>query len=57
MFNKGYNNFENFHLSCKSADIKFWQKDLGGIIIYTDGFVNGTKFKGGYVYITTIDSL
>ena len=58
MFNEGYTtNFETFHLSCKSSEVGDWAKDIGGIIIYTDGFVNGIKFRGGYVIIKTLESL
>ncbi|TNV78511.1 hypothetical protein FGO68_gene10130 [Halteria grandinella] len=58
MFNEGYTtNFETFHLSCKSSDVRDWTKDIGGIIIYTDGLVNGIKFRGGYVIIQTLESL
>lgn len=46
-----YTNFDTFHLSCSSSEVKDWKKDVGGIIIYTDGLANGIKFKGGYVIV------
>ena len=51
-------NIEYFHLSCRSTNPKEWiGNDIGGIVIYNEGIVNGVKFKPGYVYVKKIDDL
>eukprot|EP00347_Sterkiella_histriomuscorum_P010216 403377156 len=57
---KGIQNIiiDNLHLSCHSAHVsKFLTKDIGGLIIYSSGEINGVSFKPGYVYIQTKEYL
>ncbi len=48
---------ESFHLSCKSDPISTWNEDLGGLMLYCHGVINGVRFKEGYVYVKRVSEL
>ncbi|CDW71592.1 UNKNOWN [Stylonychia lemnae] len=49
---------KNLHLSCHSAPVdQLLTKDIGGIVIYSEGELKGIKYSPGYVFIQTDEEL